>query len=98
MRDRGFETMLYKTKNAFGVTNYSKCDQCGSCLERKGEVSFAKMERGEGTRSKEQTTVRIDTELRNKIQREADRRDVSFNEMINLLIYKGMEFVNRRLL
>ncbi|MDR1574115.1 MAG: hypothetical protein LBS24_07375 [Clostridiales Family XIII bacterium] len=47
---------------------------------------------------KEQTTIRIEAELRSKIQREAERRDISFNEMINLLIYKGMELINQSLL
>ena len=48
--------------------------------------------------TKEQTTIRLPAELRNAIQREADKLDISFNEMIHLLVCKGIEFIHRGLL
>jgi predicted HicB family RNase H-like nuclease len=65
---------------------------------RAAAISKRARKRPGETMCKEQTTIRIDAELRSKIQREADRRDISFNEMVNLLICKGMELVNQSLL
>ena len=40
---------------------------------------------------REQTTIRLPAELKEKIQREADRRGDSFNETIIRLLRKGLQ-------
>ena len=51
-----------------------------------------KREKGE----KEQTTVRLPVELKEAIEKEADRYSVSLNEMINRLIYEGLRVIHRK--
>lgn len=41
---------------------------------------------------REQTTIRLPAELRERLQREADRRGDSFNETVIRLIRLGLEF------
>lgn len=41
--------------------------------------------------AREQTTIRLPAELKEQLQREADRRGVSFNAMVLILIYKGLQ-------
>lgn len=43
-------------------------------------------------------TIRLPKELKESIQKEADKRGISFNEMVMLLINKGMEFIHQKLL
>lgn len=40
---------------------------------------------------REQTTIRLPLELKDKLQREADRLGVSFNEMAIKLIHEGLK-------
>lgn len=40
---------------------------------------------------REQTTIRLPAELKEKIQQEADRRGMSFNAMLIILVEKGLE-------
>lgn len=47
---------------------------------------------------REQTTIRLPTELKEQLQREADKIDLSFNGLVNLLLAKGMENINQGLL
>lgn len=39
---------------------------------------------------REQTTIRLPAELKSKLQQEADRRGISFNALILILIDKGL--------
>ena len=48
--------------------------------------------------NREQTTIRLPAELREKIQQEADKRNQSFNGLINFLLAKGIERINQGLL
>ncbi len=41
--------------------------------------------------NREQTTIRLPTELKEQLQREADRRGDSFNETVIRLIRLGLE-------
>ena len=45
---------------------------------------------GEGM-EREQTTIRLPAELKEKLQQEADRLGISFNEMVIKFIHVGME-------
>ena len=40
---------------------------------------------------REQTTIRLPSELKKRIQQEADKRENSFNETVILLIQKALE-------
>lgn len=40
---------------------------------------------------REQTTIRLPAELKEKLQQEADRLGISFNEMVIKFIHVGME-------
>ena len=40
---------------------------------------------------KEQMTIRLPVELKIKIEKEADRRAISFNAMVNMLLFAGLE-------
>lgn len=44
---------------------------------------------------KEQTTIRLPIELKEELQREAQRRGESFNGLINLLLYKAIKLMRR---
>jgi hypothetical protein len=46
---------------------------------------------------REQTTIRLPTETKREILREAELRDISFNEMVNLLIFMGLSMIHRDL-
>lgn len=39
---------------------------------------------------REQTTIRLPSELKEKIQKEADRLGISFNAMVLILLEKGL--------
>lgn len=41
--------------------------------------------------NREQTTIRLPAELKEQIQKEADEMGVSFNAMVLMLIYKGLQ-------
>lgn len=45
---------------------------------------------------KEQMTIRLPKELKEKIEKEADKRNISFNGMVNQLIYNGLEAIRQR--
>lgn len=40
---------------------------------------------------KEQTTIRLPAETKWRIEKEADKLSISFNEMVNRLIYEGFK-------
>ena len=40
---------------------------------------------------REQTTIRLPAELKDKINREADKRNISFNAMVILLLREELE-------
>lgn len=40
---------------------------------------------------REQTTIRLNSERKKEIEKEADIRNISFNEMVNILIYKALK-------
>lgn len=40
---------------------------------------------------REQTTIRLPAELKERLQRQADRRGLSFNAYVLLLIDKGLQ-------
>lgn len=40
---------------------------------------------------REQTTIRLPSELKNQLQREADRLGISFNGIIIAYLWKGLE-------
>lgn len=40
---------------------------------------------------REQTTIRLPADLKERIQREADKRGYSFNALILILLEKGLE-------
>lgn len=42
---------------------------------------------------KEQTTIRLPVELKKQLQQEADNRGESFNGLINLILFKSLEFM-----
>ncbi len=44
---------------------------------------------------KEQTTIRLPVELKERIEKEADKRGISFNGMVNQLIYIGLEVIHQ---
>ena len=48
--------------------------------------------------NREQTTIRLPAELKEQLQQEADKRNQSFNGLINLLLIKGIERINHGLL
>ena len=45
---------------------------------------------------REQTTIRLPAELKDRLQQEADRRGDSFNETVLRLILQGFEFQSPR--
>lgn len=47
---------------------------------------------------REQTTIRLPAELKERLQQEADKRNQSFNGLINFLLAKGIERINQGLL
>lgn len=47
---------------------------------------------------KTQTTIRLPAELREQLCKEADKRGVSFNGLVCLLLKKALEKVNQGLL
>ena len=47
---------------------------------------------------KEQTTIRLPSEVLEKIRREAQYRNTSLNGMINMLLAKGLKNINQGLL
>jgi len=51
---------------------------------------------GEKYPRKEQMTIRLPKELKEKIEKEADKRNISFNGMVNQLIYNGLEAIRQR--
>lgn len=44
---------------------------------------------------KEQTTIRLPSELKEQIEKEANKRNVSFNGMVNTLIYEGLKVIHQ---
>ena len=40
---------------------------------------------------REQTTIRLPVETKREIEKEANRLTISFNEMVNTLIYMGLK-------
>ncbi len=48
------------------------------------------------TTAREQTTIRLPTELLGQLRAEADRRGTSFNETVIRLILQGLEFQSYR--
>jgi len=42
---------------------------------------------------REQTTIRLPKELKEQLQREADRKGISFNAYLLLLIDKGRQYL-----
>lgn len=44
---------------------------------------------------REQTTIRLPAELKEKIQQEADRRGESFNGFIMIMINKALELIDQ---
>lgn len=53
---------------------------------------------GGGPMDREQTTIRLPAELKERLQQEADKRNQSFNGLINFLLAKGIERINQGLL
>jgi Ribbon-helix-helix protein, copG family. len=47
---------------------------------------------------KVQTTIRLPEELLEELNREAVKRDLSLNSIINMLLYKGLEIIDQCLL
>lgn len=45
---------------------------------------------------REQTTIRIPMETKQEIEKEADRLSISFNEMVNRLIYEGFKVIRQK--
>ena len=43
---------------------------------------------------KEQTTIRLPKELKEEIEKEADKRNISFNGMVNQLIYDSLKAIH----
>ena len=41
--------------------------------------------------AREQTTIRLPTELKEQLQREADRMGISFNSVLIIILRKGLE-------
>lgn len=41
-----------------------------------------------------QTTIRLPADLKGRLQREADKKDISFNGLVNLLLSRGVENIN----
>ena len=41
---------------------------------------------------REQTTIRLPAELKERIQKEADNKGISFNAMMIILIEQGLEY------
>ena len=44
----------------------------------------------EALTNREQTTIRLPAELKEQLQQEADRRGISFNALVLILIDKGL--------
>ena len=44
---------------------------------------------------KEQTTIRLPSELKEEIQKEADKRDISFNGMVCRLLKEGLTVIRQ---
>lgn len=44
---------------------------------------------------KEQTTIRLPKELKEEIEKEADKRNISFNGMVNQLIYDSLKAIHQ---
>lgn len=40
---------------------------------------------------REQTTIRLPAELKRDIEKEADEKNISFNEMISILLFNAMQ-------
>jgi hypothetical protein len=47
---------------------------------------------------REQTTIRMPPDLMEALRQEAERRDISFSAMVNLLIFKGLELIHQGVL
>ena len=45
---------------------------------------------------KEQTTIRLPKELKEEIEKEANKRNVSFNGLVNMLLYDGLIFLHQK--
>ncbi len=45
----------------------------------------------EGSMEREQTTIRLPAGLKEQLQREADRRGISFNALVIILLQKSLE-------
>lgn len=45
---------------------------------------------------KEQTTIRLPAETKREIEKEADKLSISFNEMVNVLIYEGLKVLHQK--
>ena len=45
---------------------------------------------------REQTTIRLPVELKKEVQKEADKIDISFNEMVNVLIFEGLKAIRQK--
>ena len=46
---------------------------------------------------REQTTIRLPAELKKEIEKEANKRNISFNGMVNNLIYEGLKIVRQKI-
>ena len=44
---------------------------------------------------REQTTIRLPAELKEQLQREADKRGDSFNGLLNMMIFKAWELIRQ---
>ena len=42
---------------------------------------------------REQTTIRLPVGTKEEIEKEADKRNISFNEMVNMLIYNSLKMI-----
>lgn len=45
---------------------------------------------------REQTTIRLPAELKKEIEKEANKRNISFNGMVNRLIFEGLKAVHQK--
>ena len=52
---------------------------------------------GGGEMEKQQTTIRLPEELKRKLDREAEKRSLSFNGLVNFLLFEGIKKINQGL-
>ena len=55
-----------------------------------------KPERGRERMEKEQTTIRLPVDLKERLQQEADKRGDSLNTMVIVVLRKGLECLTAR--